>query len=98
MSRKGSEIKSLSIIITSSLNKSKVREASAEAKKKTKLTNHNIMLMRTSESGTRIRSASVWNNELLITLPNPLHNTSNVMLCTTAKHSLARRLGAWRII
>lgn len=56
------------------------------------------MLMSTCDWGSGIRSASVWNNELLITISNTLHNTSNVFLCISAKSSLARSLGARRII
>lgn len=37
--------------------------------------------MSTWESGNGIGSASVWNNGLLITISNTLHNTSNVFLC-----------------
>lgn len=77
--------------------KVKSGKPSAETKK-TKLSDHNMLLMRTCESGNGIRSASVWNNELLITISNTLRNTSNVFLCTPAKSTLARSLGARRII
>lgn len=50
-------------------------------RQKTKLSDHNMVLMSTWESGNGIRSASVWNNGLLITISNTLHNTSNVFLC-----------------
>ncbi len=56
------------------------------------------MLMRTCDSGGGIRSASVWNNELLITISNTLRNTSNVFLWTPAKSTLVRSSGARRII